>query len=81
MAATEGIGYNPGRRQKGFQIDFIDIKRAYFHAKARREVYVTLPDEDAAEGKCGRLIKAMYGTGDAAQNWECEYVEALNDGF
>ena len=26
---------------------------------------------------CGKLIKAMYGTRDAAQNWECAYVEAL----
>ena len=26
---------------------------------------------------CGKLIKAMYGTRDAAQNWECEYVEIM----
>ena len=50
------------------KIDFIDVRRAYFHAKARREVYVSLPPEDWEEGKCGRLQKAMYGTRDAAQN-------------
>jgi hypothetical protein len=40
-------------------------------------VYVKLPEEDHEVGKCGRLIKAMYGTRDAAQNWECEYVEFM----
>ena len=24
---------------------------------------------------CGELIKSMYGTRDAAQNWEHEYME------
>ena len=26
---------------------------------------------------CGKLIKAMYGTRDAARNWEYEYVEFM----
>jgi len=38
---------------------------------------VKLPEEDHEEGKCGRLNKAMYGTRDAAQNWEFEYVEFM----
>ena len=59
------------------KLNFINVRRAYFHAKARREVYVALPEEDYEEGKCGRLLKAMYGTRDAAQNWEYAYVEAL----
>ena len=64
------------------KIDFIDIRRAYFYAKARRDVYVKLPPEDQEEGMCGKLNKAMYGTRDAAQNWEEEYCEALiNMGF
>ena len=33
-----------------------------------------LPMEDYEEANCGRLLKAMYGTRDAAQNWEMEYV-------
>ena len=32
-----------------------------------------LPDEDWEEGMCGKLLKSMYGTRDAAQNWEKEY--------
>jgi hypothetical protein len=51
--------------------------RAYFHAKARRRVFVRLPKEDHEEGMCGLLGKAMYGTRDAAQNWECEYIEFM----
>ena len=50
----------------------MDVRRAYSHAKARRDVCVKLPEEDSEEGMCGRLLKAMYGTRDAAQNWEYE---------
>ena len=55
----------------------IDAVRAYFHALARRRVYARLPDEDKKEGYCGRLLKAMYGTRDAAQNWEAAYADML----
>ena len=56
---------------------FIDVRRAYFHARARRLVYVDLPKEDQEEGMCGRLDKSMYGTRDAAQNWEVEYSDFM----
>jgi hypothetical protein len=77
MAVTEGIGDSGVNKKDGNKLEFIDVRRAYFHAKARRMVYVKLPEEDHEVGKCGRLIKAMYGTRDAAQNWECEYVEFM----
>ena len=38
-------------------LDFVDVSRAYFHAKARRKLYVELPPEDAEEGMCGKLEK------------------------
>jgi len=50
MAMTEGIGYRGDNRKKGFKLEFIDVRRAYFHAKARRLVYVKLPPEDNEEG-------------------------------
>ena len=59
------------------KVQFIDIKRAYFHAKAVRDVFVDLPEQDAEEGMCGKLVYAMYGTRDAAQNWEREYESAF----
>ena len=55
------------------KIYFTDIRKAYFQADAIRDVYVELPEEDYEEGMCGKLIKSMYGTRDAAHNWEIEY--------
>ena len=49
-----------------------DISRAFFHARAKREVFVQIPAEDKQVGEenmCGRLEYSMYGTRDAAQNW------------
>ena len=69
LAVTAGVGYS-SRRDQGMKLDFIDVRRAFFHAEARRPVYVKLPPEDSEPGKCGRLNRAMYGTRDAAQNWE-----------
>ena len=77
MAVTEGIGCK-GERKKGMKLDFIDIRRAYFHSNARRQVCVQLPQEDYEEGMCGELVKAMYGTRDAAQNWEHEYCDFMH---
>ena len=82
LAVTEGVGYQAGCKSQGHKLDFIDVRRAYFHAKARRKVYVELPAEDHQPGMCGKLKKAMYGTRDAAQNWEHAYMEFLeNVGF
>ena len=77
MAVTEGIGYQSGNPEEGMKIDFIDISRAYFQADAIREVYVQLPDEDWEEGMCGKLLKSMYGTRDAAQNWGMAYCDFM----
>ena len=49
-------------------------ERASF-AKTRRRVYIELPEGDGGglgSGQCGLLRKSLYGTRDAAQNWECE---------
>jgi hypothetical protein len=40
-------------------LGFVDVVRAYFLAKARRRVYVHLPEENDQDGMCGRLKKAM----------------------
>ncbi len=55
-------------------LDLIDLARAYLRAKARRDAHVELPEEDQQEKMRGKLKKAMYGTRDAAQNWELEYT-------
>ena len=58
----------------------IDVKRAYFHAKALREIYVEIDDKDKEEEEgdvVGRLNYAMYGTRDAASSWEACYTQVL----
>ena len=60
------------------------VKRAYFHAKANRELFVELPEEDEEyqEGYVGRLALALYGTRDAASLWqECLAEHLLSIGF
>ena len=62
LAVTEGIGFK-GSRDKGMKLEFIDVRRAYFHSPARRKVYVKLPEEDYEEGMCGMLLKACTARG------------------
>ena len=57
-----------------------DMSRAFFHAKARSEVYVQLADKDKLpgdEGKRGRFNYSTYGTRGAAQNWANECANML----
>ena len=72
---TKGFGW--GKNAENYVMDFIEVRRAYFHAAAKREVYIELPPEDTEEGMCGRLDKSLYGTRDAAQNWEAAYTEFM----
>ena len=61
-------------------VSLVDVSRAHFYADAEREVYVQLPDEDprASEpGICGKLLKTMYGTLDAAERWAAHYTAVL----
>ena len=61
-------------------VSVVDVRRAYFYARARRKVYVELPPEDWQAGdeeRCGLLRVSLYGTRDAAQNWEEEFGSTL----
>ena len=71
---TKGLGTNEAKGTK-MKMEFIDIKHAYFHADAIRDVYIEFPPEDYEQGMCGKLVKSMYGIRDAAQNWEEAYSE------
>ena len=79
MATTEGIGYTKGYEHEGMKIEFIDIRRAYYQAHARRDLYVQLPAEDSEPGMWGELNKALQGTRNAAQCWEYEYNTFMAD--
>ena len=50
--------------QKGTVLLVIDVQRAYFYAKARRRVYIELPEGGGGGpgSQCGLLRKSLYGT-------------------
>ena len=80
LAMTEGYGYDKHGRYHELKLDFIDVRRPFFHAPCRREVYVEFPPEDNEPGMCGKLVMAMYGTRDVPQNWEYEYTDFMQIG-
>ena len=49
-----------------------DVSRAYFYAEATRCMFIELPQEDPFydENMLGRLRLCLYGTRDAALNWQ-----------
>ena len=59
-------------RQGEIHMMISDVKRAYFHAPATRELYVEVPREDPnwQPGLLGRPKLSVYGTRDAAANWQ-----------
>ena len=75
-AVTEGIEYQEGKENDGMTFHFIDIRRAYYHAVARRMVYIKLPEGDQEEGMCRLLFKSLEAL-DAAQNWKHTYSEFM----
>ena len=72
-AATEST-----RRKNGRKVIMInDVARAFFEAKATRDICVELPDEDkdendVKEDKVALLLRSLYGTRDAALNFQKE---------
>ena len=59
-----------------------DVSRAFFEAKAKRKVCVELVEEDMTEedrreDRVGLLELSMYGTRDAAMNWQEEVARCM----
>ena len=78
LVALLAVGRWDGR--KGMCLGVTDVKRAHFHAKAKRRIFVDLPPEDPMYGRsgaCGELQRSMYGTRDASANWEAEYTRCM----
>ena len=58
----------------------LDIKKAHFYAPCKQRKFVRLPPEDPKSLDpeiCGELKFSMYGTRDAASNWEDAYTSFL----
>ena len=66
-------------KEYGIKLEFIDVRKAFFHADARREIYVELPKEDAAEGPRGKLRKSLYGMQKAAPNWMLACIKFIEE--
>ena len=51
-----------------------DVRRAYFYARATRDIYIEIPKEDPDSGPnvLGKLRLCLYGTRDAAKGWQEE---------
>ena len=67
--------------REGKVLALVDVRRAYFYAPARRKVFAELPPEDYQPGDehmCGLLRESLYGTRDAAQDWEEELASTLS---
>ena len=73
LEALKAIISIAANHKETFSVIHIDVSRAYFHVEAQRPVLVRSPVEDrmgANAGKIGLLKRSMYGTRDAASNWE-----------
>ena len=59
-----------------------DVARAFFEAPVQREIAVELPEEDGGGPGCpmvGLLQKSLYGTRDAAANFQKEIKKFMKD--
>ena len=67
------------KRGKKMKLMFIDVRKAHLNAKVdeAEDIYVELPEEAGAYGKCGKLWRWLYGMRGAAQGWEADYTERL----
>ena len=57
-----------------------DVARAFFEAPATRNICIEIPKEDLSEAdrrhdKVGHLRMSLYGTRDAAMNWQEEVAK------
>ena len=80
MAVTSFAGKRTAPSRGVKKLLFVDVRRAYFYAPARRERYIQIPAEDRMPGdedKVGVLDFSLYGTRDATQNWAHCYTKVL----
>ena len=81
LAATRDRRY--GKLNKKIIVN--DVSRAYFYARSDAPTFVEICEEDwepGDESRCGELNVSMYGTRQAAQNWQRCVTEVLTkNGF
>jgi len=80
LLVSEAATDDGGHHRKVIMIN--DVARAYFEAKATRQLCVELPEEDKTEedhyeDRVALLLKSLYGTRDAALNFQKEITELM----
>ena len=70
IVSSAATGNEARRKKKCIMIN--DVSRAYFYAHHTRDVYIEVPAEDPRSGEdvLGKLRLCLYGTRDAASNWQ-----------
>ena len=66
--------------EEDMEMMILDVKRAHLYAKALRRLFIEMPKEDPRWAEChgvAELLMSLYGTQDAAANWEAEYSQKL----
>ena len=82
LIVSRAATVNPGEKRNEIMIN--DVSRAYFYARSTRCLYIEVPaeDPDAHPDLLGRLRLSLYGTRDAALNWQQTLSEHLvENGF
>ena len=81
LEALKAIISIAANNRETFSIMHIDVSRAYFDAKAQRPVLIPVEDRTGTDaGKVGLMKKSMYGTRDAASNWERDWQDHVQNG-
>ena len=71
--------YKPKRANASMVIAVFDISVAFFHGKVRTVINVVPPKDLRKKEKIWRLLKSLYGTGDASQVFATYVEEGLNE--
>ena len=79
--AVQENGERRRRGRGGIKLMFIDVKKAHLYGVVPEgeHAYIELPGEAEEQGKCGRLVKWLYGMRSAASAWEKHYSDKLEE--
>ena len=80
MLISEWLTLDDGHDYKDFVMATFDISRAHFTAtQSNRDVFATLPEGFEKDGHVAKMLKAMYGTEDAAHLWGETWAAQLTE--
>ena len=70
--------FHPDFKDKNMTVSFVDVKKAYFNGRPRRNLHLVFPKELGVPSHfVAHLNRCVYGTRDAGAIWEDCYADAL----